>query len=258
MRSPFFRDSARCHWNVGSRLLPTTNPAVLSLLELHPEPATVFLPRPAPKLRPRLTIELNIPHPELSQPQSNRPTFLPLAFQPFGYPQAKNFVYAYSQQANLTFEHDLGGGYALSLAYNFNGGRHLNRPINANTIRGDLMTANYVAASRPSPPSADSRQPLHRGNGSSPCGVGPVRPWVSAPLMNFFRPRRPESLHCRRVPSSGGGRLRGAGASYHRLTLPGFNTACNPTRQTASPTPAASPSATWMPTTPTAVRSITD
>ena len=71
---------------------------------------------------------------------------MPLGFQPFGYPQAKNFVYAYSQQANLTIERDLGGGYALSLAYNFNGGRHLNRPINANTIRGDLMVSNFIAA----------------------------------------------------------------------------------------------------------------
>ncbi len=72
--------------------------------------------------------------------------FMPLAFQPFGYPQAKNFVYAYSQQANLTVERDLGDGYALSVAYNFNGGRHLNRPINANTVRGDLMAPNLQAA----------------------------------------------------------------------------------------------------------------
>ena len=43
-------------------------------------------------------------------------------------------------------ERDLGHGYALSLAYNFNGGRHLNRPINANTIRGDLMVSNFQAA----------------------------------------------------------------------------------------------------------------
>ncbi len=82
----------------------------------------------------------------LNQNYLNPSTFLPLAFQPFGYPQSKNFVYAYSQQANLTVERDLGGGYALSLAYNFNGGRHLNRPINANTIRGDLMVANFEAA----------------------------------------------------------------------------------------------------------------
>src|SRR5262249_35858505 len=58
----------------------------------------------------------------------------------------KNFVYAYAQQANLSVERDLGHGFALNLAYNFNGGRHLNRPINANTIRGDLMVANFEAA----------------------------------------------------------------------------------------------------------------
>ena len=69
-----------------------------------------------------------------------------LGFQPFGYPQSANFVYAYSQQANLSIERDLGNGFALSLAYNFNGGRHLNRPINANTIRGDLMVKNFNAA----------------------------------------------------------------------------------------------------------------
>ena len=82
----------------------------------------------------------------LNQNYLNPSTFLPLGFQPFGYPQAKNFVYAYSQQANLTVERDLGHGYALSLAYNFNGGRHLNRPINANTIRGDYMVSNFQAA----------------------------------------------------------------------------------------------------------------
>ena len=84
-------------------------------------------------------LNLNLANPAQS-------TFLPLGFQPFGYPQAKNFVYAYSQQAHFAIERDLGGGYALTLAYNFNGGRHLNRPINANTIRGDLMVANFNAA----------------------------------------------------------------------------------------------------------------
>jgi len=82
----------------------------------------------------------------INQNYLNPSTFLPIAFQPFGYPQAKNFVYAYSQQANVTVERDLGQGLALSLAYNFNGGRHLNRPINANTIRGDLMVANLNAS----------------------------------------------------------------------------------------------------------------
>jgi hypothetical protein len=112
----------------------------------------------------------------------------PLAFQPFGYPQAKNFVYAYSQQANLSVERDLGGGFALDLAYNFNGGRHLNRPINANTVRGDLLTANWQAAFS-DPSSNASAGPFQVGTGSAPCGINPNGlPWVSPALTNFFRP----------------------------------------------------------------------
>jgi hypothetical protein len=71
----------------------------------------------------------------INQNYLNPATFFPVAFQPFGYPQGKGFVYAYAQQANLTFEQDLGHNMSLSVAYNFNGGRHLNRPINANTAR---------------------------------------------------------------------------------------------------------------------------
>src|SRR5439155_22524031 len=36
----------------------------------------------------------------LNQNYINPASFLPLGFQPFGYPQGKDFVYAYSQQAN--------------------------------------------------------------------------------------------------------------------------------------------------------------
>jgi hypothetical protein len=113
----------------------------------------------------------------------------PLAFQPFGYPQAKGFVYAYAQQANLGVERDLGNGFALSLAYNFNGGRHLNRPINANTIRGDLLVANWQAAYS-DPSSGASGGPLEVGTGALPCNINPNNglPWVSAALTNFFRP----------------------------------------------------------------------
>ena len=155
-------------------------------------------------------------------------TFLPLGFQPFGYPQSKNFVYAYSQQANLTIERDLGGGYALSLAYNFNGGRHLNRPINAQAVRGDLMTANFFAASAALPASQAPDSPFTVGTGSVPCGTGPLGPWVSAPLMNFFRRG---GLN----PAIAAGlQLAGAGACVAEAqailaTLPGFNQACNPT-----------------------------
>jgi hypothetical protein len=113
----------------------------------------------------------------------------PLAFQPFGYPQAKGFVYAYAQQANISVERDLGGGFALNLAYNFNGGRHLNRPINANAVRGDLLTANWQAAYT-DPNSGAAGGPFEVGTGALPCNINPNNglPWVSSALTNFFRP----------------------------------------------------------------------
>jgi hypothetical protein len=119
----------------------------------------------------------------LNQNYLNPSSFMPLAFQPFGYPQSKNFVYAYSQQANLSVERDLGDGFALSLAYNFNGGRHLNRPINANAIRGDLAVENLNAAVAAGA-SLSTDNPLN----VSGCGVGAGGPYVPAALTNFFRP----------------------------------------------------------------------
>jgi hypothetical protein len=146
------------------------------------------------------------------------PTFLPLGFQPFGYPQSKNFVYAYSQQANLTVERDLGDGFALSLAYNLNLGRHLNRPINASTIRGDLMVANFFAA-------AAAGQSFASPFTVSNPNCDPR--WVDSSLMNFFRPG---GLN----PSIAAGfYLNGQAACVAQAqallaTLPGFNTKCNP------------------------------
>jgi hypothetical protein len=119
----------------------------------------------------------------------NPASFFPLAFQPFGYPQAKNFVYAYSQQVNLSIERDLGRGFALSLAYNFNGGRHLNRPINANTTRGDIAMKNYLVALTDNTSNATVGGPLGVGTGPAPCGTNPSgQPWISSALTNFFRP----------------------------------------------------------------------
>jgi hypothetical protein len=118
----------------------------------------------------------------LTQNYLNPSTFLPLGFQPFGYPQGKGFVYAYSQQANLTIERDLGAGYAFSLAYNFNGGRRLNRPINANTVNGAFMVENLKAAV-----AAGVNQITDSPFLVSGCGVGPGGPYVPAALTNFFR-----------------------------------------------------------------------
>jgi hypothetical protein len=120
---------------------------------------------------------------------------VPLAIQPFGFPNGKNFVYAYSNQANFTIERDLGHDMSFSLEWNFNGGRHLNRPINVNAVKPQFLIQNYniaVAAGAAAP--NDPNGPLTVGSSGAPCGVnlnpGPLQgqPFVSAALVSFFRP----------------------------------------------------------------------
>ena len=171
----------------------------------------------------------------LNQNYLNPSSFLPLGFQPFGYPQSRNFVYAYAQQANLSVERNLGRGYSLSLAYNFNGGRHLNRPINANTVRGDLMVANFQAALTdaafvnnpaifPAPASPFSV------SGCNPPGgpLGPA-PFIDASLMNFFRRGGLNPSIAGAYIAQGplaAGCVQLAESMLHGL--PGFDTACDP------------------------------
>ena len=158
--------------SVSSPCSPTTNPAVLTALGYQPDQQQFQA--------------LNFPQSIfLNQNYLNPSTFLPLGFQPFGYPQGKNFVYAYSQQANFTVERNLGHDFSLSVAYIFNGGRHLNRPINANTIRGDLMVGNFFAALAAG---QNASSPFTVGGGTTHCGSGPLGPWISSSLVNFFRP----------------------------------------------------------------------
>jgi hypothetical protein len=165
----------------------------------------------------------------------------PLFFQPFGYPQAKNFVFAYAQQANLSIERDLGNGFAFNLAYNFNGGRHLNHPINANAQRGDLLVANYQAAATDPTSYASIGGPLGVGSGPSsqgfaPCGVNPSgQPWVSAALMNFFRPSGLNASIANALSAAGGGPCVSVFApkvlaflQASGYSTAGFNTSCNP------------------------------
>ena len=164
----------------------------------------------------------------LNFPQSlflnqNYLTTTPLAvgFQPFGYPQGKNFVYAYAQQANFSVERDLGRGFSLNLAYNFNGGRHLNRPINANTIRGDLMVKNFNAAlaagQTPSSPFTVSG-----------CNVGPLGPYVPASLVNFFRPSGLNAAVAQFILATQPGGAQCVGLAQQLIAGYGFNSQCDP------------------------------
>jgi hypothetical protein len=165
----------------------------------------------------------------LNFPQSlflnqNYLTTTPLAvgFQPFGYPQGKNFVYAYAQQANLSIERDLGRGFSLNLAYNFNGGRHLNRPINANTIRGDLMVKNFNAAL------ADGQTPASPFTVSG-CNIGPGGPYVPASLVNFFRPGGLNASVAQLILATQGALgAQCVGLAQQLLAGYGFNSKCDP------------------------------
>jgi hypothetical protein len=148
----------------------------------------------------------------------------PLAFQPFGYPQAQNFTYAYSHQANLTFEHDLGHNMSMSVAYNFNGGRHLNRPINANTPRGDLLVRNWQATVAADPTQATTNPLFVTG-----CGVGPAGPFIPAALVNFFRPSGLNASVANAFIAGVPGGAQCVGLAQQVLGLYGLNANCDPT-----------------------------
>ena len=107
----------------------------------------------------------------------------PLALQPFGFPVASNFQYAYSEQANFGIEHDFGHDMSLSVAYNYNGGHHLNRPINVNTVHSNLLVGNWENAVAAGDPSA-ANGPL----GVTGCGLSPAgKPFIPAAVVSFFR-----------------------------------------------------------------------
>ena len=158
-------------------------------------------------------------------PAPYAPFPFPLVFQPFGYPQSKDFVYAYAQQANFAIERDLGHGFALNLAYNFNGGRHLNHPINANTIRGDLVTQNWLAAVAAGAASPSTNPLFISSCGASPLAgafPGALPFYVPASLTNFFRPSGLNASMVTAFPSC----IADAVAD---LTVAGLNANCDPT-----------------------------
>jgi hypothetical protein len=124
---------------------------------------------------------------------------VPLSVLPFGYPTAANFRYGYSNQVNLGIEHEFGNDFALSLQYNFNGGRRLNRPINANTSIGSILTQNWFNAI--TDPNVTQAQKAAFFNNPLAVNIAGVNPLVAAKcgsaacgayippaLVSFFRP----------------------------------------------------------------------
>jgi outer membrane receptor protein involved in Fe transport len=120
----------------------------------------------------------------------------PLAILPSGLPADLNYVTPYVQQISFGIEQDLGHQLSLNIAYNSTGGRHLNRPINVNPVNPQLLVANWrnavnavnAGTAQPGTASATSNPlTVATAAGVNPCGVGPTGPYVTPPLLNFFR-----------------------------------------------------------------------
>jgi hypothetical protein len=119
---------------------------------------------------------------------------IPLSVLPFGFPTARNLQYAYTQQGSVGIERALGRDLGLSVTYNFAGGHHLNRPRDYNAPLFGALVANWRAAiADPTLPAAvkatyASNPQLVGSISPYVGGVGAQGPWVSAGIMNFFRP----------------------------------------------------------------------
>jgi hypothetical protein len=123
---------------------------------------------------------------------------LPIAILPFGFPTGRDFEYAYSQQANLGIERELGANFALNVAYNFNGGHHLNRPIDANAPVYSALIANWRAAMS-DPARTPEQRAAFAGNPLlvDQFGVSPtLGPYVPAAITNFFRRSGANPTYC--------------------------------------------------------------
>lgn len=130
--------------------------------------------------------------------QPGKGQVVPLSSLPFGYPTAANFKYGYSNQANLGIAHQFGDSWTFDISYNFNGGRRLNRPINANTANGNLLVKNwYNAMTDPNLPqsakAAFANNPLGVNQAgvnlavAAQCGNPVCGAYVPAALVSFFR-----------------------------------------------------------------------
>jgi hypothetical protein len=106
----------------------------------------------------------------------------PLIAQPSATMTAANFSYPYSQQGNLQIERELGAGYSVNLAYDFNAGRHLYQSQNYNAQNLNAEVANWERAVAAGAISASSSP-----NEVASCGSGPAGDYYPAVLLSFYR-----------------------------------------------------------------------
>ncbi len=125
---------------------------------------------------------------------------------PFTLGVAKNFEYAYANQANFTVEHQLTRDMSISAGYIFVGAHHLPHPEDINAVRADLAIENFRRFAGANPPSSGaalffSLPAACPGAGCPPgytviipglVGVNGLGQGVVSPIAaNFFRPNGP-------------------------------------------------------------------
>jgi hypothetical protein len=125
---------------------------------------------------------------------------------PFTLGVAKNFEYAYANQANLTIERQLTKDMSFSAGYIFVGAHHLPHPEDINAPRADLLIENFRRFAGANPPSSGAAEffslPLVCPGAGCPPGYTVVIPGlvgvnalgqgvVSPIAANFFRPNGP-------------------------------------------------------------------
>jgi len=141
----------------------------------------------------------------------------PLPILPFTLPLAKNFVYGYANQANLTIEREIAGSWKFSLGYQWTRGVHLNHAQDLNSTDPRLLDQNAfnaaasgLSVSNPlavQVPSGTPNTCVNTGSGSifliAPSALGqgfaapncPAAAKVgfvgTAAFFNFFRPSGP-------------------------------------------------------------------
>ena len=119
----------------------------------------------------------------------------PLQILPFTLPTAKNFVYGYAQQVNLTVEREIAGSWKLSVGYQRTRGLHLNKPVDINSTNPQIFaqnTANAAAAGLPVPsPVLVVAPSTSFAATSSTCGVNVIAPSALGVLTNCPGPLAP-------------------------------------------------------------------
>lgn len=121
---------------------------------------------------------------------------------PFTLGVARNFEYAYANQANLTIEREVTKNMSFSAGWIFVGAHHLPHPEDINAPRPDLLIENFRRFAGVNPPSSGAAQFFSLPMATVPgvftviipglVGVNAAGQGVVSPIAaNFFRPNGP-------------------------------------------------------------------